>query len=435
MYGYAQALQTGNVGYQPYTGPVVADVDPSVSQGLGMQSGLASSQWGGPGEQALYNAQALGNQFIGQGGLSPTAQQALGGLGQTADQYGQIFGAGQEPGGIYRGIYDATAQPWSQYQQIYGAGQEPADVYRGIESAAAQPWTQYQQIFNAAQLPANIYRQLYTQSAGEQNPYLPQVLNTIQDRIGSGMSGAGRYGSAAYDAAIAQGMASPLLQDYQARQQMMAQAGQGLQNVLAGQMGATQGMLGVLGEQGAAGQGLQNVLAGQMGATQGMLGTLGEQGAAAQGLQNMLAGQMGATQGLGQTYGQIAGLGQGGMQAAGQWAQNMPGFMQGQYLPAQQTLATGQYMQDRAQQELQGQIALYNAQQAYPWQQLERQAAIMAGAGQLGGTQVTAQTPQQAPTLQRLLGGALVGGGLGSSFGPVGTGLGALGGAGLGYFL
>src|SRR6516165_9462105 len=77
MYGYAQALQTGNVGYQPYTGPVVADVDPSVSQGLGMQSGLASSQWGGPGEQALYNAQALGNQFIGQGGLSPTAQQAL----------------------------------------------------------------------------------------------------------------------------------------------------------------------------------------------------------------------------------------------------------------------------------------------------------------------------------------------------------------------
>jgi hypothetical protein len=142
-----------------------------------------------------------------------------------------------------------------------------------------------------------------------------------------------------------------------------------------------------------------------------------------------------ATQGLGQTMGQITGIGQAGLQQAGQFAQQMPGLMQGQYIPIQQQIAAGQYMQDRAQQELQGQIQQYNVQQAYPWQQLEREAAILAGAGQLGGTQVTAQTPQQAPALQRLLGGALVGGGLGSSLGPMGTLGGAGIGAGLGYFM
>jgi hypothetical protein len=142
-----------------------------------------------------------------------------------------------------------------------------------------------------------------------------------------------------------------------------------------------------------------------------------------------------ATGGLAQTYQQQAGLYNQGLQQAGQWAQAEPGFYQASLAPMQTELAAGDILGQRAQNDLNAQIAQYNAQQAYPWQQLEREAAILAGAGQLGGTQVTAQTPQQAPTLQRLLGGALVGGGLGSSFGPVGTGVGALGGAGLGYFL
>jgi hypothetical protein len=142
-----------------------------------------------------------------------------------------------------------------------------------------------------------------------------------------------------------------------------------------------------------------------------------------------------ATGGLGQTYQAQAGLYNQGLQQAGQWAQAEPGLFQASLAPAQAVMGIGEYMQGRQQQDVNAQIALYNAQQAYPWQQLERESAILAGAGQLGGTQITAQTPQQAPTLQRLLGGALVGGGLGSSFGPVGTGVGALGGAGLGYFL
>jgi hypothetical protein len=62
-------------------------------------------------------------------------------------------------------------------------------------------------------------------------------------------------------------------------------------------------------------------------------------------------------------------------------------------------------------------------------------AGVLSGAGGLGGTKITAQTPGQASTLQRLLGGGLAGAGLGSSFGPLGAGVGALGGAALGGFL
>src|SRR5215475_10340707 len=179
------------------------------------------------------------------------------------------------------------------------------------------------------------YQQLYNQNIGAENPYLQQNLDLIQNRIGSAMSGAGRYGSGSYEQAIAAGMAPALMQDYATRMQIAQQATSGLAQT-------------------------------------------------------------------GQTSAQIyqQGLGQ------------IPGLMQAEYLPAQQQLAVGQYYQDRAQQDLQGQIAAYNAQQAWPWQQLERESAIIGGAGQLGGTTVTSQTPVQAPLAQRLLGGALVGGGL-----------------------
>jgi hypothetical protein len=142
-----------------------------------------------------------------------------------------------------------------------------------------------------------------------------------------------------------------------------------------------------------------------------------------------------ATGGLGQTGASAADIYGRGLSQAGQYAQMIPGLAQAQYLPAQMQMGAGDWLQNYQQQALQGQIAEYNAVEAYPWQQLQRANAIFGGTGALGGTQITAATPQQAPALQRLLGGALVGGGLGSAFGPVGTGVGALGGAGLGYFM
>ena len=140
-----------------------------------------------------------------------------------------------------------------------------------------------------------------------------------------------------------------------------------------------------------------------------------------------------ATQGAGQTYGQMAGIYQQGLGQSLQAMGMMPNMMQAQYTPAQEQLAGGQYMQDYNQQVLQGQIAEYNAMQQYPWTQLQQEAGILQGAGTVGGQQVTAQTPLQASLAQRLMGGALVGGGLGSTLGPAGTaggaGLGALAGA------
>ena len=117
---------------------------------------------------------------------------------------------------------------------------------------------------------------------------------------------------------------------------------------------------------------------------------------------------------------------QGGLERAGQWAQLMPTLDQAQYAPAQTLTALGQYNQDRAQQQLNDQIKLYNAQQAYPWENVARYNAIIGGAGGLGGTSVTSSPIQQPSTLQKMLGGGLAGAGIGGSFGgPVGAGVGA----------
>jgi hypothetical protein len=140
-----------------------------------------------------------------------------------------------------------------------------------------------------------------------------------------------------------------------------------------------------------------------------------------------------ATSGLAQTGQTAADIYNRGLGMAGTYSQLLPQLGQAQYATqmggAQAIQAPGQFYTNYAQQALNNQIAQYNAQQAYPWQQLERESAILAGAGQLGGTTVTAQTPMQAPLAQRLLGGALVGGGLGSA---IGGPFGAAGGAGLG---
>ena len=113
------------------------------------------------------------------------------------------------------------------------------------------------------------------------------------------------------------------------------------------------------------------------------------------------------------------------MQRAGQWAQLMPTLDQARLQPAQNLAASGQYTQDRAQQQLADQIKLYNAQQAWPWEQLARYSAIASGAGGLGGSQVTSAPIQQPSLLQSGLGGAAAGAGIGSIFGGPGAAVGA----------
>jgi hypothetical protein len=311
MYGNAQQYQQGGVGYQPWSSGTVAPIDPWQQAG---NQFMASAAYANP-----YGAPAIGaglNQatnIVNQQGITPGIQGAIGNL--------QNIGAG--------------------YSE-----------------------------------PMGIYRQVVQQASGQQNPYLQQILDTqnrmIGDRINASMSGAGRYGSGQHTDVMARALAeaeAPLLQqDYEARQQRLGQA--------------AQGMGGLLGQQ-----------------------------AQVQG-------------GIADIYGK-------GLQQAGQWAQLAPTLQQAQYVPGQMAVAAGEQNAQRAQQAMNDQINLWNAQQAYPWQQLQRESAILAGAGQMGGTTVGTQT-QQVPLAQRLLGGALAGGGLGSAFGPVGAGAGALGGGLLG---
>lgn len=127
----------------------------------------------------------------------------------------------------------------------------------------------------------------------------------------------------------------------------------------------------------------------------------------------------------------------GGLGRAMQAGQMIPGMDNARYAGADRLMGLGQFYQQRAQNDLNAQIDRWNAEQARPWENAARYAAIVGGAGGLGGTMSsTTATPSVAPPLSnRILGGAAVGGGLGSAFGPVGAGIGALGGAGLGYFL
>lgn len=225
---------------------------------------------------------------------------------------------------------------------------------QGAPSVDASLGLANQQIGNYGLSPE--MQSLYGQISTTQNPYLQNILDTsnrrIGDRVNAAMSGAGRYGSGQHTDVMSRALAEsadPILaQDYQARQQQR---------------------------------------------------------------ESLLSG---------------------GLQRAGQFAQLAPTLEQARYAPQERTFALGQFLDSRAQAQLNDQIKLYNAQQAYPWEQLSRYNALIGGAGALGGTSVTSSPLQQPTQLQSALGGATAGAGLGSIFGPAGTAVGGLGGGLLG---
>jgi hypothetical protein len=136
--------------------------------------------------------------------------------------------------------------------------------------------------------------------------------------------------------------------------------------------------------------------------------------------------QMQATGAMGDIYGQ-------GLQRAGQAAQLIPQLDEARYAGAGHLMDIGQQQRSYEQALLDQQLKQWNAGQARDWEQLARYAALAQGAGALGGTQITTSPGATQPsTLQRVLGGGLAGAGMGSMFGPVGAGVGALGGGLLG---
>lgn len=217
---------------------------------------------------------------------------------------------------------------------------------------------------------SNQYSALYNEASGTRNPYLQSLLDTSNRRIGDRVNAA-MSGAGRYGSGQHTDVMARALAE--SADPILAQDYQARQQQ---RMAATQG-----------GQTIQNQLA--------------------------------------DIYGQ-------GLQRAGQWAQLMPTLDAARYAPAEQLAQYGQYLTSRDQAQLNDLIKLYNARQAYPWEQLSRFNAIIGQAGGLGGTQVTSSPLQQPSLLQSGLGGAAAGAGIGSIFGPGGTAIGGLGGGLLG---
>lgn len=83
--------------------------------------------------------------------------------------------------------------------------------------------------------------------------------------------------------------------------------------------------------------------------------------------------------------------------------------------PAQDLMKVGGMNEDLATRQMNDRLRIFDAQQQRPWENLSRLNAIASGAGQLGGTQTTAQ-PGQNPWLTALGYGATGAGLLGSFF-------------------
>ena len=148
---------------------------------------------------------------------------------------------------------------------------------------------------------------------------------------------------------------------------------------LQGQLGATRGLNNVynnmLQQQAGATQGLGNIygqmLGQQAGAAQGLNNVynnmLGQQTNAAQGLQgaynNMLQQQGMSTDAINDMLNQ-------GLNRAGTVGADGTIALRSAFAPYQQQLNVGSVYDQRNQAQLQDQIKLYNAQQAYPWEQL-----------------------------------------------------------------
>jgi hypothetical protein len=362
--------------------------------------------------------------------LSSAAQGAVGtaqGLAQRPyDQYG---------GQIVAGTPDATTQAYQQIANMQGGT-------TAANQAAANQW-------------AGVLPNLQSETPGQTNDltnqlygnYQQQVMNPAQGLLGGYLQGgpltAGQVG------ANTQALMSPYTSSVidPTNQLMQQQLHQNLQTIGAGANqanafgGSRQGVQeGVAQSQAALGseQYLGNLLNNQWNTS---LGT------------GYNIGALGSNQGY-NAANALATMGQSGYGTAAQQGANMAGtnlnlgLNAAQQIPAlgsqQQTEAlqatgalqgVGQAQQAQQQQDLNAQMGQFYQQQSWPVQNLDLLLSSLSGVPydttsmQYGAT--------QAPSQQRnvgagALGGAASGASIGSAFGPIGTGIGAIGGGLLG---
>src|SRR5262245_15139398 len=111
-----------------------------------------------------------------------------------------------------------------------------------------------------------------------------------------------------------------------------------------------------------------------------------------------------------QRQGMAADIYQQGLQRAGQASQLIPTLDEARYAGAGHLMDIGNIQRQYDQAVMDSQLKYWNAQQAWPWEQLARGMAIFGQAGGLGGTQISSSPGATQPSsLQRGLGGALAG--------------------------
>lgn len=149
---------------------------------------------------------------------------------------------------------------------------------------------------------------------------------------------------------------------------------------------------------------------------------------------NAMAGEIARQQGLQQqAAGALISAGQGGNANMLQGAALAPTADQFRYAGDERLAAIGSQYEDLNARTLQDQIEKWQANQQAPLANLGAYSDFINGVSRGYGTNSTT-APKTGSTAQGILGGAIGGGTVGSAFGPVGTGIGALGGGILGLF-
>lgn len=309
-----RSLYESGAGSQTYGGPLQAGQSAQTGMGINSLTNTANSQMQNAGQPLAYGQQQIQNNGMTSGYAAPMG--TFGGIASGQN--------GITTGGAFGDIANGAMRPTS-------SGTNLAGMASG-------------------------------QDAG-QNPYLMKMVqdnaNVIGNRVNSAMSGAGRYGSAGHEDALARSISAannPLLSSaYESdRNRMLSASGQ-IDNS----------------------QRAQDAL--RLSATQGQTGAQGQN----------IANQMQGAQGQ-------FGIANAGQQNALNWAGMMPQLQQSAYMPGQQLMAAGDYQNQYNQRGIDLQRQLFEQQQQVPWTQLAKYSGAVSGlsplmqnAGTTTGTQNT----------------------------------------------
>jgi hypothetical protein len=301
-----------------------------------------------------------------QAGLSDQSQQALNQTQAVANGQGGVLG--QSGLNLTNNVINDNGISQNQ-QGALGTLGNAANGGMQIDGSG------YQGLINQAQGPSSSQQNFRTTppartSASPTRTFSPPWrLRTGRRPIASTGSSraAGRYGSGAQTDVLSRNIGeqnnNAYMNDYEQQANRQLQANQQID-------ASRQGLLGVQG--------------------QGLAGLAGIQG------QNV-TNQLGAATGLNNAYAQGQNTALGAAMNGGQITSQL-------YNPSQMLAGVGQAYDDRAQNQLNSTIDLYNAQQQQPWNNVAQFNAIASGAGQFGSTGTQTQIKPGQSQLQQLLG-------------------------------